>query len=61
MLERLGIVPLMCASANTPYAKDLVTRLQAAAPSAVIQSQFLGPAQLAQVFHISESPHCPSL
>ena len=48
-LHRLGIVPLMCASATTPYAQDLVTRLQAAAPSAVIHTQFLGPAQLAQV------------
>lgn len=53
-LHRLGIIPLMCASATTPYAQDLVTRLQHAAPSAVIHTRFLGSTQLAQVSHLSE-------
>lgn len=49
LLHTLGIVPLMCASATTPYAVDLITRLRAAAPSAVVHTLFLGPSQLAQV------------
>ena len=48
-LHRLGIVPLMCACGTSPYALDLVARLQAAAPSAVVHSHFLGPHRLAEV------------
>jgi len=48
-LQRLGITPLMCASATTPYALDLVARLQGAAPNSVVHNQFLGPQQLARV------------
>lgn len=54
-LHRLGIVPLMCACGSSPYALDLVARLQAAAPSAVIHTHFLGPCQLAEVRRKSES------
>lgn len=39
----------MCACGTSPYAMDLVARLQAAAPSAVIHRHFLGPHQLAEV------------
>ena len=48
-LQRLAITPLMCASATTPYALDLVARLQAAAPNCIIQKQFLGPEELVMV------------
>ncbi len=49
MVEQLGIVPVMCASATTPYALALVARLQAAVPNCIIHTQFLGPEELAQV------------
>lgn len=49
-LQRLAITPLMCASATTPYALDLVARLQAAAPNCIIQKQFLGPEELVMIY-----------
>jgi len=49
IVQQLGITPVMCASATTPYAMALVARLQAAAPNCIIHTQFLGPEELAQV------------
>ena len=49
MVQQLGIIPVMCASATTPYALALVARLQAAAPNCIIHTQFLGPEELAKV------------
>ncbi|CAL8468103.1 g7642 [Coccomyxa elongata] len=49
-LQRLGIVPLMCGSATGPYADGLKARLRAAAPDAVVEERFLGPADLARIF-----------
>ena len=49
IVQQLGIVPVMCASATTPYALALVARLQAAAPNCIIHTQFLGPEELAKV------------
>lgn len=48
-LQKLGITPVMCASAKTPYALELVARLQACAPNCVVHTEFLGPEQLARV------------
>ncbi|KAL0044261.1 hypothetical protein WJX82_007555 [Trebouxia sp. C0006] len=50
IVQQLGIVPVMCASATTPYALALVARLQAAAPNCIIHTQFLGPEELAKVY-----------
>ncbi|DBA96974.1 hypothetical protein WJX77_003885 [Trebouxia sp. C0004] len=50
IVQQLGITPVMCASATTPYALALVARLQAAAPNCIIQTQFLGPEELAKIY-----------
>jgi len=49
IVQQLGIIPVMCASATMPYALALVARLQAAVPKCIIHTQFLGPEELAQV------------
>lgn len=49
-LQKLGITPVMCASAKTPYALQLVARLQACAPNCVVHTEFLGPEQLATIY-----------
>lgn len=49
IVQQLGIIPVMCASATSPYALALVARLQAAAPNCIIHTQFLGPEELAKV------------
>ena len=49
IVQQLGIVPVMCASATTPYALALVARLQAATPNCIIHTQFLGPGELSKV------------
>ena len=48
-LAQLGITPALFAAADTPFATALVTRLQAAAPDAVVFNTFMGPGQLAEV------------
>ena len=48
-LARLGVTPLLCGAAQTPYAEAQRERLRAAVPDAVIERRFLGPAELAQV------------
>lgn len=48
-LEALKLVPLMCGAATTEYGKTLQARLLAAVPSAVIESRFLPPTELAKV------------
>ena len=58
IIQRLGIVPVMCASATTPYALAVVARLQAAVPNCIIHTQFLGPKELAQV---RQGPCMPDL
>ncbi|KAA6428956.1 MAG: hypothetical protein FRX49_01066 [Trebouxia sp. A1-2] len=50
MVQQLGIIPVMCASATTPYALALVARLQAAAPNCILHTQFLGPEELAKIY-----------
>lgn len=49
-LQQLGIQPLMCASSNTPYAVDLVAKLRSDAPDSIIETRFLGPQQLAEIY-----------
>ena len=48
-LARLGVTPLLCGAATTPYAEAQRNGLRAAAPDAVVERRFLGPAELAQV------------
>lgn len=48
-LRKLEVVPLLCGAAAGEYAESLRTRLQAAAPDAIIEDRFLTPAELAQV------------
>jgi len=48
-LARLGVTPLLCGAATTPYAEAQRDGLRAAAPDAVVERRFLGPAELAQV------------
>ena len=48
-LRRLGVTPLLCGAATTPYAEALRERLRAAAQDAVIERRFLGPVELAEV------------
>ena len=48
-LARLGVTPLLCGAATTPYAEAQRDALLAAAPEAVVERRFLGPAELAQV------------
>lgn len=48
-LAQLGITPVLFAAASTPYATALIARVQAAAPEAVMLSNFMGPAELAKV------------
>lgn len=50
IVQQLGIIPVMCASATSPYALALVARLQAAAPNCIIHTQFLGPEELAKIY-----------
>ena len=44
------VVPLLCSSTSTPYAKQLKQQLKAAVPSAVIEENFLAPTDLAMLF-----------
>ena len=50
-LGALGLVPLLCgASADAELAREVKSRLRAAAPSAVILDNFLGAAEMAGIF-----------
>ncbi|CAK0761886.1 hypothetical protein CVIRNUC_002903 [Coccomyxa viridis] len=50
VLARLGLTPLLCASATGEYAEGLKRRLKLAVPDAIIEERFLGPADLAHIF-----------
>lgn len=48
-LHKLGLVPLLCGTATTAYAKALQDRLLTCCPEAVLKTQFLDARDLAQV------------
>ena len=60
-LQRLGIRPCMVGAARDDFARDLVARLLAAAPQALVITDFLSPAELGRrVFaHTALNLHPP--